>query len=83
MKTTELTIKQAKRAGYRVISRKHREAARIERDDWMEYMASQHPGGEKWVKAMGNSAPDHYRRCYSTDKIIVPHSWIGILPTSH
>jgi hypothetical protein len=61
--------------GYRVTSRRHRMAARVDRADWREHMARQHspwdPEGEgmAWVNALGNSAPDFYRRVYSKDKI--------------
>lgn len=61
--------------GYRCTSRRHCIVARVDRPDWREYMARKHspwdPEGEgmAWVNALGASAADHYRRCYTKDKI--------------
>jgi hypothetical protein len=67
-------------SGYRATSNKYRMISRIDREDWEEYMASlyckgwpdQEKGmqaGREWVKALGPSAGDHYRRCMSTDVV--------------
>lgn len=61
--------------GYRIVSRKYGTIARIDRDDWKEFMAQEHAPwdieeGRKWVRTMGDrSAADHYRRVYSKDTI--------------
>jgi hypothetical protein len=67
--------------GYRTVSNRHRIIARIDREDWREHMAALHvegfPGdrqgnlarGMKWVKALGDRAGEHYRRCISKDTI--------------
>lgn len=80
----QMTPQQAKRAGYCIVSRrKPTWAARLDRKDWKEYMASTHPGGMYWVKCLGKDAADHYRRCHSKDVIEVPIAWIKALPNSH
>ena len=38
----ELTLAQARAAGYCITSRRHRSANRLDRQDWREYMAKQH-----------------------------------------
>lgn len=61
--------------GYRYISRRHRIVARVDRPDWREHMATRHSpsdpegAGMRWVKALGGDAANHYRRCYSEDRI--------------
>ncbi len=62
--------------GYCRVSNRHRMVARIDRGDWQAVMAKDHapwdPAGQgmDWVRGMGlASAADHYRRCYSKDKV--------------
>ena len=62
--------------GYLRVSRRHGMLSRLDRKDWQEYMAAAHypwsvKEGEEWVKSLGGDAEDHYRRCYSKDKIEV------------
>lgn len=79
----KLTPEKAKSLGYRIISRKSPTiAARIDRTDWKEFMATKQPNGAAWVDCLGNDAGDHYRRCYSEDIITVPSSWIKKLGNS-
>lgn len=82
--TTQMTLDAAMSAGYRIVSRASRGAARIDRPDWKDVMAASNGGGIGWVNALlrSKSAGDQYRRCYSKDWIIVPASWIGRMPNS-
>lgn len=70
-------------AGYRRTSRKFLGLCRIDRPDWREYMAFQHapwdPAGEgmNWVNGIGGA--DHYRRCYSEDRIQLADSEIFMM----
>lgn len=76
-------------AGYRRTSRRHLGLCRIDRPDWREYMAFQHapwdPAGDgmEWVKNVG--AADHYRRCYSEDRIELadPAIFMMFPPSDH
>ena len=78
-----ITAKQAKAAGYCITSRRAPTwATRIDRKDWREHMAAQHPGGMEWVKCLGKDAADHYRRMYSKDTIVVHSGWVKLLPNS-
>lgn len=77
-----MTVQQAAAKGYAIISRASCWAARIDRQDWREHMAASHASGMQWVKALGASAGDQYRRCQSRDVIVVPQSWVRLLPNS-
>ena len=75
--------------GYRRVSNKYRVISRIDRDDWIEYMANQHSPwdieeGYNWISALGMaSASDHYRRVYSKDVIEgVPVNVFRKIPSS-
>jgi len=63
--------------GYLKVSNKHCMLSRLDREDWKEHMAITHTPwsaeeGMSWVECLDNDAEDHYRRCYSEDKITVP-----------
>ena len=77
-----MTAKRAAAKGYAIVSRASCWAARIDRPDWREHMAASHASGMKWVKALGASAGDQYRRCQSRDVIVVPQGWVRLLPNS-
>ena len=77
-----MTAKQADAKGYSMISRASCLAARIDRTEWRENMAASHASGMQWVKALGALAGDHYRRLQSQDVIVVPKSWVRLLPNS-
>jgi hypothetical protein len=64
------SAEEAKRVGYRIVSRAFCMASRIDRPDWIEHQR-------------GNNSSDLYRRCYSKDVITVPVSWIKKLGPSH
>lgn len=82
--TAPITAKDAAALGYRITSRKHRMASRIDRPDWQEAMAATHPSGKQWVDGLGlRLAADYYRRVISRDTIVVPASWIGEVPNSN
>ena len=72
-KNTYLNMLKSK--GYKRISSKYRIVARIDREDWKEYMAKIHSpwsvkDGMEWVKCLGEEqAMNHYLRCYSKDRI--------------
>lgn len=57
-------------SGYAPISGRYRMLARIDREDWKEFMGRS-GGGMRWVNELGASAADHYRRCFSKDRITV------------
>lgn len=71
--------------GYRRVSRKHCILSRVDKLNWRNYMAKDYAPwsleeGEAWVRSLGDSAADHYRRVYSHDKIQVPEEisrWIA------
>ena len=73
-------------AGYKVVSRAYSEVARIDRPDWREHIAAAHapwdPEGEgmRWANSPGME--DHYRRCYSKDKLTIPPEWINKIGNS-
>ena len=82
-----MTPEQAKASGYCITSRSGRHATRIDRKNWREYMAARHcpwstAEGLEWVACLGKGAADQYRRVYSKDTIVVPESWLKILPNS-
>lgn len=70
-----LMIDQMIAEGYCRTSRKFGMVSRIDRSDWKEYMAILHSPwdweeGMRWVNCLGEeNAEDHYRRCYSVDKV--------------
>jgi len=58
------TAKQLRSMGYRVVSRKHRIVARIDRPDWRETVININDERQ---------AADQYRRVHSKDTLIVSH----------
>lgn len=72
--------------GYRRID--HGMVSRIDRADWRDHMAQEHspwdPEGEgaEWVRVLGKSAANQYRRVFSRDKIVVPATVAELVPTS-
>jgi len=83
MKTTKgewYTVEALIAKGYLVVSRRWNAVSRIDRPDWKEYMASQHPRGMEWVNILGEqSAETHYRRVYSKDTIEFEENYGHIL----
>lgn len=65
-----MKIQEALSRGYCITSRAHRLATRIDRNDWKE------------VTKLSRPDADWYRRCESKDTIIVPVSWLKLLPNS-
>ena len=84
MGMSPLTVAEAKAHGYAITSRRHRLASRLDRQDWRDAMAQRHgPSGKDWVQVLGDrAAADHYRRCFSKDRITVPDGWLSQLPNS-
>lgn len=83
----EATTEQLIAQGYRRVSRKFGIVARVDREDWREYMAEQHAPwdiqqGRKWVKLLGKNAADYYRRCLSNDKLEIGEGRALAIPTS-
>lgn len=68
--TLPASAAEAKKVGYRIVSRAYCMASRIDRPDWIEHQR-------------GNKCGDLYRRVYSRDVITVPPSWIKKLGPSH
>ncbi len=69
---SELTAKNLKSRGYRVISINHRLASRIDRADW-----------ESHLKDKGFAVDaDLYRRVFSKDVIEFPRSYLKVLGNS-
>ena len=84
---TALTPEELISRGYAVVSRAHRLVARVDRPDWIRRMAAAHAPwdpneGFDWLALLGNSSPDHYRRTYSNDHLIVPANYLPKLPNS-
>ena len=81
-----LNLEQLKKSGYRVVSRRHCQASRIDRPDWREYMAKKHslwdPKGQGMDWANSPGMGDQYRRVYSKDVIILTPSMLKLLPGS-
>jgi hypothetical protein len=67
-----LELIELKKRGYRIISRAHRLAARVDREDWKEFLATK----GACVEA------DFYRRVYSKDVITVSSYAARKLPSS-
>lgn len=84
------TLNQLRAAGYCVVSRRHRTIARLDREDWREYLAAKHrpwsPNNEGMRWAMSPGMADFYRRCESKDKLTLPDTvWreaVQLLPNS-
>lgn len=78
-----MDLERLKLLGYCIVSRRHRLAARIDREDWKEVLAAGHVNGMDWVNNMVKHryAADHYRRCYAKH-IEVPESFIKLLLNS-
>lgn len=74
-----LTIEQALAMGYCIISRRHREAARIDSAEWLGKVVSLYPGSSIKPNAAWAS---QYRRCHSHDRITVSSQWLKLLPNS-
>lgn len=73
--------------GYRVISRRHRIIARIDRPDWIYIMAKDLLRAPADFYVPGETAPDsnwcdHYRRCYSKHKAKVSEDVLQFIPGS-
>jgi hypothetical protein len=71
-----MKLNEAVSQGYKIISRRHRIAARIDRPDWREVLAKG-LNSDHWLTS--DDAEMLYLRMYSKDRITVPASWIGKL----
>lgn len=75
--------------GYRKISAKHHIIARIDRPDWVDYMATQQNRAPSHFYRDGSSLPDagaadHFRRVYAQDTIEgVNPEVFKLIPASH
>ncbi len=75
--------------GYRRTSWSHGMASRIDRPDWVEFMAKEMGRAPADFYIPGESKPsgnwcDHYRRVYSKDTVMLePVALIGLIPTSN
>lgn len=74
--------------GYRRVSWSYRTISRIDRPDWVYWMAAKHhhPPADLYVPGtnqVSGSWCDYYRRVYSKDKITdLPHEVIQHIPSS-
>ena len=69
--------------GYRRTSRRHGMISRIDRPDWLEFLAKELRADiAQLKKAPAGQWEDHYRRCYSKDVITVPHTVALSVPGS-
>lgn len=68
---SELSAEELIKRGYRRTSNKFCILARIDREDWLEFMADEHPNMMRMDQA---SLADFYRRVYSKDKVTSPAS---------
>ena len=66
------TVKQLENQGYRIVSRSGRQAARIDREDWEDFMLIEN----------GFINADFYRRCHSKDVIIISHKVLRTMKNS-
>jgi len=71
-----MKLNEAVSQGYKIISRRHRIAARIDRTDWRVFLANELKN-DLWLEK--DDAEMLYLRMYSKDRITVPASWIGKL----
>lgn len=83
-----MTVQEIINSGYRVVSRKHRCVARVDREDWKEFMAQKHSPwrieeGRKWVECLAGGAADFYRRVYSKDTLTVTSEDLKKIPNSN
>ena len=73
--------------GYLKTSNKHCMVSRLDREDWKEHMAISHSpwsiqDGMNWVECLDEGAEDHYRRCYSKDKVTVSEDVLKLIESS-
>ena len=69
LEVTDTELQQLLRQGYRRTSCKYGIVARVDREDWMTLMS--HVLRGPLSEIMGNQQmwEDHYRRCFSRDKL--------------
>jgi phage terminase small subunit len=85
-----MTGEGATSLGYRRISNRHCIVARIDRPDWLEHMAEQMHRSPAFFLIRGGRAVgkveagwfDHYRRCYSRDRITLTQNEYKKVPAS-
>lgn len=72
--------------GYRRVSKRFGILARIDREDWREFMAQKHapwdPAGEGMGWASSDGMEDFYRRVHSKDTRTVSSAIARLVPTS-
>lgn len=73
--------------GYRVVSNRHAQVARIDRPDWVEFLARELHRAPADFYVPGDPNPsggwcDYYRRVYSRDKLTVEHGVAALIPNS-
>lgn len=71
---TLMTAEHLIAKGYRVVSRKHKLIARVDRPDWREFLKS---------CGLGHCDADFYRRVYSKDCITVSRDVLQDVPNSN
>ena len=84
---SEAKAGQFKMSGYRKVSNRHRIVSRIDCEDWLETMAeTQNTSVAEMIGPHPHlSLPalaDHYRRCYSKDKLVVDEHLIKLMHSS-
>lgn len=64
--------------GYRRISHKYLTVSRVDKRNWMETIKKENP----YILLGLDQGADHYRRCFSEDKIVLPQEIFRQIPGS-
>lgn len=78
---TPEAVQDAIKQGYRIVSRKHLIAARIDRPDWLDVIKD-NINRIATEKSKIVCWEDFYRRVFSKDTIIIPEGWLNLIPNS-
>jgi hypothetical protein len=83
--TTAKSVEELIQLGYRRVSNAYCEVARIDREDWLDFMAEEirccvADFYNKDGSGVANNWKDHYIRCFSNDVLCVGPSKIRQIP---
>jgi hypothetical protein len=82
MRDVEYDVPSLIARGYRRVSRRFGMVARVDREDWREYMAEKLHKTPAQINAAANIWADHYRRVYSKDVLTLPQAKALKVPAS-
>ena len=82
-----IDVKELISQGYRCVSRKYGIVSRVDRHDWIPFLANDlsipiELLSDLYKKGKGCDYADHYRRCYSKDKLELGPALGHLFPTS-